>query len=164
MFVRLPQLEYWLQRKGRGWARRKSGHHSLCLERKGRLFVSMSNRPTPHKSVLEQKALFGPPRDKGYFLSFLLNLLLISHFFLFIYLFIPSIFSTPNISGLLGLIPTKLFGWVSKFAHLSHFLYQNVGKFFAQDLTSQNFDMPKFWHQSKQAIHLLHKRIHLDNL
>ena len=46
-----------------------------------------------------------------------------------------------------------LFGWVSKFVHLSHFPYQNVGKFFAQHLASQNFGMPKFWHQSKQALH-----------
>jgi len=34
-----------------------------------------------------------------------------------------------------------LFGWVSKFAHLSHFPYQNVDKFFAPHLASQNFGM-----------------------
>jgi hypothetical protein len=46
------------------------------------------------------------------------------------------------------------FSWVPKFIHLSHFFYQNVGKLFAQHLSSQNFGMPKFWHQSKQA-HIL---------
>ena len=42
-----------------------------------------------------------------------------------------------GIKGLFGLIPKfwPLFGWVSKFVHLSHFPYQNVGKFF----TCQNF-------------------------
>ena len=32
----------------------------------------------------------------------------------------------------------SLFDWVPKFTHLSHLPYQNVGKFFAQHLTSQN--------------------------
>jgi hypothetical protein len=41
---------------------------------------------------------------------------------------------------------------MSKFARLSYFSYQNMGKFFTQHLASQNFGMPKFWHQSKQAL------------
>ena len=56
--------------------------------------------------------------------------------------------------GQLGLLPKfqSLFGWIPKFAHLSHLPYQNVGIFFAQHLDSQNFGKPKFWYQTSRPI------------
>jgi len=42
-----------------------------------------------------------------------------------------------------------LFGWVPKFAHLSYFFYQNVGKFFLPNIWLAKL---LAWHQSKQAL------------
>ena len=52
--------------------------------------------------------------------------------------------------GQIGLLPKfwPIFGWIPKFAHLSHLPYQNMGKFLAQHLASQNFGMLNIWYQA----------------